>query len=184
MIWYLIIIIIVIVVTTVLTTTDMACDRPSLRFYIGVLPPHCRRPQSALFHHRSVGSRMGRRGNMHMLIGTSWLSSVTAAHAKQLFITKRLSLVLALKVKGWFLFRLSLRIHGNMYLWWSLCTLYLPTCRVRVTIQVTRVKSLLLCSCDVFCALINSLVCWLYALDGLNLLSYLILILMNLLWIC
>ena len=170
------IVIIIIVIVTVLTT-DMACDRPSLWFYIGVPPPHCHRPQSALFHHHSVGSRMGRRGNMHMLIGMSWLSSVTAAHTKQLFITKRLSLVSALKVKGWFLFRLSLRIHGNMYLWWSLCTLYLPTCQVRVTIQVTRLKSLLLCSCDVFCALINSLV-------SLSLLSYLLLILQNLLWIC
>ena len=158
MIWY--IVIIVIVVATVLTPTDTACDRPSLWFYIGVPPPHCRQPQSVLFHHHSVGSRMGRTGNMHMLIGMSWLSSVTAAHTKQLFITKCLS---ALKVKGWFLFRLSLMIHGNMYLWWSLCTLYLSTCQLpgesyhRWLVS----KSLLLCSCDVFCALISSLVCWL-----------------------
>ena len=40
-----------------------------------------------------------------------------------------------------------------MYLWWSLCTLNLHACQVRV-------RSLLLCLCDVFWALFNSLVCW------------------------
>ena len=66
-----------------------------------------------------------------------------------------------------------------MYLWWSLCTLYLHACLVRVTVDVPlvefmylvftrmpgesycrRLRSLLLCLCDVFRMLINSLICW------------------------
>ena len=65
-----------------------------------------------------------------------------------------------------------------MYLWWSLCTLYLLACQVRVTIGTTDVPlvefmylvftrmpgesyhrhlgSLLLCLCDVFQVLTNS----------------------------
>ena len=41
-----------------------------------------------------------------------------------------------------------------MYLGWSLCTLYLLACQVRVTVGDSG-----LCWCDVFRALINSLVC-------------------------
>ena len=77
----------------------------------------------------------------------------------------------------------------RMYLWWSLCTLYLLACQVKVItcdsglcccfqdiplvefmyLIFTRMpsesyrrqlKSLLLCLCDVFRVLINSLVCW------------------------
>ena len=40
------------------------------------------------------------------------------------------------------------------YLWWSLCTLYLHAC------QVSYRRSLQLCLCYVFWALISSLVCW------------------------
>ena len=66
-----------------------------------------------------------------------------------------------------------------MYLWCSLCTLYLHACQVRVTVNVPlmefmylvftrmpgesycrRLRSLLLCLCDVFRTLINSLICW------------------------
>ena len=66
-----------------------------------------------------------------------------------------------------------------MYLWCSLCTLYLHACQVRVTVYVRlvefmhlvftrmpgesycrRLRSLLLCLCDVFRTLINSLICW------------------------
>ena len=69
-----------------------------------------------------------------------------------------------------------------MYLWWSLCTLYLLACQVRVTIGTTNVPlvefmylvftcvpgesyhmhlgSLLLCLCDIFQALTNSHVSW------------------------
>ena len=52
-----------------------------------------------------------------------------------------------------------------MYLWWSLCTLYLPACQVRVAGMPGESYrrwhwSLLLYSCDVFWVLINSLVCW------------------------
>ena len=47
----------------------------------------------------------------------------------------------------------------RMYLWWSSCTLYLLARQTRVTIY-KRLRSLLLCLCDVFRALINSLVCW------------------------
>ena len=43
------------------------------------------------------------------------------------------------------------------YLWWSLRTLNSFACRVRVTVGVSDL--LLLCLCDVFRALINSLVC-------------------------
>ena len=39
-------------------------------------------------------------------------------------------------------------------LWWSLCILYLLVCQVRVTVGDWS----LLCSCDIFWALINSLV--------------------------
>ena len=44
------------------------------------------------------------------------------------------------------------------YLWWSLCTLYLHIC------QVSYHRSFLLCLCDVFWVLINSLVGWLFLL--------------------
>ena len=43
----------------------------------------------------------------------------------------------------------------RMYLWWSLCTLYLLACQVT---YFRRLRSLL-CLCDVFRAQINSLVC-------------------------
>ena len=43
----------------------------------------------------------------------------------------------------------------TMYLWWSLHPLSLPTRQV----TVRRLRSLLLCLCDVFRALINSLIC-------------------------
>ena len=43
------------------------------------------------------------------------------------------------------------------HLWWSLCTLYLHACHAS---YCRRLRSLLLCSCDVFWATINSLVCW------------------------
>ena len=45
----------------------------------------------------------------------------------------------------------------RMYFWRSLCTLCLLACQVKV---LRRLGSLLLCFCDVFRALINSLVCW------------------------
>ena len=45
----------------------------------------------------------------------------------------------------------------SMDLWWSLCTLYLLTCQVSYR---RGLRSLLLCLCNVFWALINSLVCW------------------------
>ena len=44
----------------------------------------------------------------------------------------------------------------RLYLCWSLCTLYFFVCQVRVTI----VNSGVCCLCDIFGALINSLVCW------------------------
>ena len=44
-----------------------------------------------------------------------------------------------------------------MHLWWSLCTLYLLACQVRVTVGDS---GLCCCTCYVFRALINSLVCW------------------------
>ena len=47
-----------------------------------------------------------------------------------------------------------------MYLWWSLCTLYLYACQVSRSYH-RRLVSLLLYLCYVFRALINSLVCWL-----------------------
>ena len=51
------------------------------------------------------------------------------------------------------------------YLWWSLCTLYLLECQVRVRRQL---RSLLLCLCDLFWALISSLVCWFCMRSGLR----------------
>ena len=45
----------------------------------------------------------------------------------------------------------------RMYFWWSLCTLYLHACQVRVTIGDS---GLCCCTCFVFQALTNSLVCW------------------------
>ena len=45
----------------------------------------------------------------------------------------------------------------RMYLWWSLCTLYLHACQASYH---RRLRSLLLCLCYIFWALINSLVCW------------------------
>ena len=51
------------------------------------------------------------------------------------------------------------------HLWWSLCTLHLLTCQVRVRRQL---RSLLLCLCDVFQALISSLVCWFCMRSGLR----------------
>ena len=51
----------------------------------------------------------------------------------------------------------------RMYLWWSLCTLNLLACQVRVTVSAEnyrrRLRSLLLCLCEIFRALIHSLVC-------------------------
>ena len=44
-------------------------------------------------------------------------------------------------------------LRYRMYLWWSLCTLNLHACQVRV-------RSLLLCLCDIFWLLVNSLACW------------------------
>ena len=44
----------------------------------------------------------------------------------------------------------------RMHLWWSLCTLYLFACQVRVTVG----DSGLCCCVYVFQGLINSLVCW------------------------
>ena len=41
---------------------------------------------------------------------------------------------------------------------WSLCTLYLLACQVESYCR--RLRSLLSCTCDLFQALINSLVCW------------------------
>ena len=46
----------------------------------------------------------------------------------------------------------------KMYVWWSLCTLNLHACQVRVTVVDSGLC--LLCLCDVFRALINSLVCY------------------------
>ena len=48
------------------------------------------------------------------------------------------------------------RTH-RIHFWWSLCTLYLHACQVS---HRRRLRSLLLCLCDVLQALINSLVCW------------------------
>ena len=45
-----------------------------------------------------------------------------------------------------------------MYLWLSLCTLYLHACQVRVTVTIGD-SGLCCCLCDVFWELINSLVC-------------------------
>ena len=47
-------------------------------------------------------------------------------------------------------------VHQRMYLWWSLCTLYLHACQMRVTVD----DSSLCCCTYVFWALISSLVCW------------------------
>ena len=49
-------------------------------------------------------------------------------------------------------------VYMRMYLWWSLCTLYLHVCQVTVT--VGRLRSLLLYLCYIFRALINSFVCF------------------------
>ena len=46
-----------------------------------------------------------------------------------------------------------------MYLWCSLCTLKLLACEVSYR---RRLRCLLLCLCDVFWAVINSLVCWFF----------------------
>ena len=46
----------------------------------------------------------------------------------------------------------------RIYRWRSLCTLYLLA--RQVTVNIGDFGSLLLCSCDVFRALINSPVCW------------------------
>ena len=55
-----------------------------------------------------------------------------------------------------------------MYLWWSLCTLYLLACQVRDTYGISHqdydhdlwpLRSLLLYLCDVFQSLINPMVC-------------------------
>ena len=51
----------------------------------------------------------------------------------------------------------GMSVNTRMYLWWSLCTLYLLACQVRV---ITG-DSGDLCLCNVFWALINSLICWL-----------------------
>ena len=50
-----------------------------------------------------------------------------------------------------------------MYLWCSLCTLYLHACQVRVTVGDW---GLCCYSCYVFWTLINSLVCWFYTEQG------------------
>ena len=53
----------------------------------------------------------------------------------------------------------------RLYLWWSLCTLYLHACRqVRVTVR--QLRSLLLYMCDVDRVLIISPVCWLNILKN------------------
>ena len=49
---------------------------------------------------------------------------------------------------------------SRRYLWWSFCTLYLH--RIPGESYHRRLRSLLLHSCDIFWALINSLVCWFY----------------------
>ena len=46
---------------------------------------------------------------------------------------------------------------SRRYLWWSLYTLYLHTCQVRVTVDDSGL-------CYPFRTLINSLVCWLFPL--------------------
>ena len=57
----------------------------------------------------------------------------------------------------------------RMYPGWSLCTLYLYTCQVRVTVGNTGLCLLYLCY--VFRALINSLVCWFYKVKGMKICS-------------
>ena len=47
----------------------------------------------------------------------------------------------------------------RMYLWWSLCTLYLLACQVRVTVGDSGLCFWFLR--DVFRALVNSFACWL-----------------------
>ena len=47
----------------------------------------------------------------------------------------------------------------RMYLCWSLCTLYLHACQVRVTVSDSGL-SVLLYLCNIFWALTDSLVCW------------------------
>ena len=56
-----------------------------------------------------------------------------------------------------FVWRFITFVFGTvwMYLWWSLCTLYLHACQVRVTAHIFVVELVL----------INSLVCWFYCLD-------------------
>ena len=59
-------------------------------------------------------------------------------------------------------------VFTRMYLWWSLCAVYLLVCTSSgVYVPCTPgeryrrlLRILLLCLCDVFRALINSLVCW------------------------
>ena len=47
-----------------------------------------------------------------------------------------------------------------MYLWWSLCTLYLLACQVRVTIGDSGLCCCAIVMSKIFWALINSFVCW------------------------
>ena len=49
------------------------------------------------------------------------------------------------------------KLHQRCILWWNLCTLYLHACQVSYHRQL---RSLFLYLCDIFWALINSLVCW------------------------
>ena len=52
--------------------------------------------------------------------------------------------------------KLLMQNHTHSHLWWSLCTLYLHAYHVTYCRQLRS----LLCSCDVFWATINSLMCW------------------------
>ena len=64
----------------------------------------------------------------------------------------------------------SLRILGalknRMYLWWSLCTLYLHACQVRVTVGSSGLRC---CICVMYIECkFNSLLCW-FCTSGLGL---------------
>ena len=61
------------------------------------------------------------------------------------------------KPHQWYVLRKSLNGSLRMYLWWSLCTLYLHACQVS---YCRWLRSLLSYLCNIFWALIHSLVCW------------------------
>ena len=95
------------------------------------------------------------RMQMSFLNAVLWQTSILLPT----FSAMELMIFLFFKSAKMFLGITKLRIRVRevkVYLWWSLCALYLLECHK----NRRRLRSLFLCLCDVFRALVNSLVGW------------------------